>query len=393
MTASDDVIYLDHHATTPVDRRVVDAMLPYWTTKFGNAASHHHRLGWEAEEAVRLARQQVARVIGADPRDIVFTSGATESNNLAIKGAAETYRRKGNHIITCATEHKCVIDVGKALAAKGYDVTVLPVDREGFVSPDDVRRAIRQETILISIMAANNEIGTLQPVREIGRMARDHGVLFHTDLAQAFGKISIHVDDNFIDLASLSAHKCYGPKGVGALYVRRKKPRVTLMPQMHGGGHEDNLRSGTLNVPGIVGFGKAAAIAEAEWQQDFDRTASLRQRLYDKLIASLSGVNLNGPDWRRHASLVRLPNNLNVSFEGVDAEGLIHGLKNLAVSTGSACMSAVKEPSYVLRAIGVDDALAHASIRFGLGRPTTQDDIDRAAERVIHAVRTLRGIS
>jgi cysteine desulfurase len=368
-------------------------MLPYWTTKFGNAASHHHRLGWEAEEAVRLARQQVARVIGADPRDIVFTSGATESNNLAIKGAAETYRRKGNHIITCATEHKCVIDVGKALAAKGYDVTVLPVDREGFVSPDDVRRAIRQETILISIMAANNEIGTLQPVREIGRMARDHGVLFHTDLAQAFGKISIHVDDDFIDLASLSAHKCYGPKGVGALYVRRKKPRVTLMPQMHGGGHEDNLRSGTLNVPGIVGFGKAAAIAEAEWQQDFDRTASLRQRLYDKLIASLSGVNLNGPDWRRHASLVRLPNNLNVSFEGVDAEGLIHGLKNLAVSTGSACMSAVKEPSYVLRAIGVDDALAHASIRFGLGRPTTQDDIDRAAERVISAVRTLRGIS
>lgn len=391
MTSSGDVIYLDHHATTPVDIRVVEAMMPYWTTKFGNAASHHHRLGWEAEEAVRLARAQVARVIGADPRDIVFTSGATESNNLAIKGVAESYRRKGNHVITCATEHKCVLDVGKALTAKGYDVTVLSVDREGFVSPDDVRKAIRSETILISIMAANNEIGTLQPIREIGRIAREHGVLFHTDIAQAFGKIPIQVDEDFIDLASISAHKCYGPKGMGALYVRRKRPRVTLSPQMHGGGHEDGLRSGTLNVPGIVGFGKAAAIAETERQSDFDRTAALRQKLYDNLTAALPGVNLNGPDWRRYPATVRLPNNLNVSFESVDAEGLIHGLKNLAVSTGSACMSAVKEPSYVLRAIGVDDALAHASIRFGLGRPTTQDDIDRAAERVIHAVRMLRG--
>jgi len=391
MISPHDVIYLDHQATTPVDLRVVEAMMPYWTVKFGNAASHHHRLGWEAEEAVRLARAHIATHIGAQPRDIVFTSGATESNNLALKGVAEAYRSKGNHIITSATEHKCVLDVCHRLVAMGCEATVLPVNREGFVSPDEVRRAIRQQTILISIMMANNEIGTIQPIQEIGEIARQHDILFHSDVVQAFGKIPVDVDDLHLDLASISAHKCYGPKGIGALYVRRKKPRVRLVAQMDGGGHEENFRSGTLNVPGIVGFGKAAELAHTEWSRDFDHTLSLRNQLFEKLIAGLSGVGLNGPDWQKYENLVRLPNNLNVSFAEVDAEGLIHGLKNLAVSTGSACMSATKEPSYVLRAIGVAANLAHASIRFGLGRATTEEEIDYAADRVLSAVRTLRG--
>ncbi len=390
MMSPRDIIYLDHHATTPVDPRVVDAMMPYLTTKFGNAASHHHRLGWEAEEAVRIARTRVADLIGAQPRDIIFTSGATESNNLALKGVAESYRTKGNHIVTAATEHKCILDTCHHLTEMGFEITVLPVDREGFVSPENVRRAIRPETILISIMMANNEIGTIQPIAEIGKMARDHGVIFHSDIVQAFGKIPVRVEGLHVDLASISAHKCYGPKGVGALYVRHKKPRVRLIAQIDGGGHEDNMRSGTLNVPAIVGLGKAAQLAAEESSQDFDHTLRLRNRLFDKLKSGLSGIALNGPDWQIHQDMVRLPNNLNVSFANVDAEGLIHGLRNIAVSTGSACMSATKEPSYVLRAIGVPDDLARASIRFGLGRGTTSEEIESAADQVVAAVHTLR---
>ncbi len=382
----DRPIYLDHHSTTPVDPRVVDAMLPYWTEKFGNAASHHHRYGWEAEEAVRIARERVAKLIGADSREIVFTSGATESNNLALKGVAEAYFSKGNHLVISSIEHKCVLDVAKRLESVGFSITRLPVDGEGFVDPDAVRSAIHEKTILISIMMGNNEIGTVQPVAEIGRMAKERGVLFHTDLAQVCGKLPVRVEELNVDLASLSAHKMYGPKGVGALYVRRRHPHVRLTAQMDGGGHEGQMRSGTLNVPGIVGFGKAAELALDEMDSHRSHVRSLRDLLYEE-IADQIPVRLNGPAF----SDKRLPNNLNVSFEGVDAEGLITGLKTIAVSTGSACMSAVKEPSYVLRAIGLSDELAHASIRIGVGRTNTVDEMHVASARLIDVVRLLRG--
>lgn len=380
-------IYLDNHATTPVDPRALEAMLPYFTEKFGNAASRNHPYGWEAEQAVERARQQIAGLIGASPKDIIFTSGATESDNLAIKGVAEMYAERGDHIITVVTEHKAVLDACKHLEKQGRRVTYLPVNREGLIDLDDLRRAITDRTILISVMWANNEIGVLQPIREIGRIARERGVLFHTDATQAVGKVPVNVEQDNVDLMSLSAHKMYGPKGVGALYVRRKNPRVQLAAQMDGGGHERGMRSGTLNVPGIVGFGEACAICHREMAEEARRLQQLRDRLKDRLLAELDEVYVNGS--LEH----RLPNNLNMSFAYVEGESLMMAMKDVAVSSGSACTSATLEPSYVLKALGVGPDLAHTSIRFGLGRFNTADEIDYAAERVIEAVRRLRELS
>jgi len=380
-------IYLDNHATTPVDPRVLEAMLPYFREKFGNAASRSHCYGWEAEQAVERARGQIAELIGASPKEIIFTSGATESDNLAIKGVAEMYAERGDHIITVATEHKAVLDACKHLEKQGRRVTYLPVDREGLIDPDQLRRAINDRTILISVMWANNEIGVLQPIREIGRMARERGVLFHTDATQAVGKVPVNVEEDCVDLMSLSAHKMYGPKGVGALYVRRKNPRVQLAAQMDGGGHERGMRSGTLNVPGIVGFGEACAICAREMGEEARRLGALRDRLKDRLLAELDEVYVNG-------SLAhRLPNNLNMSFAYVEGESLMMAMKDVAVSSGSACTSATLEPSYVLKALGVSDDLAHTSIRFGLGRFNTAEEIEYAAGRVIESVRRLRELS
>jgi cysteine desulfurase len=380
-------IYLDNHATTPVDPRVLEAMLPYFREKFGNAASRSHCYGWEAEQAVERARGQIAELIGASPKEIIFTSGATESDNLAIKGVAEMYAERGDHIITVATEHKAVLDACKHLEKQGRRVTYLPVDREGLIDPDQLRRAINDRTILISVMWANNEIGVLQPIREIGRMARERGVLFHTDATQAVGKVPVNVEEDCVDLMSLSAHKMYGPKGVGALYVRRKNPRVQLAAQMDGGGHERGMRSGTLNVPGIVGFGEACAICAREMAEEARRLGALRDRLKDRLLAELDEVYVNG-------SLAhRLPNNLNMSFAYVEGESLMMAMKDVAVSSGSACTSATLEPSYVLKALGVSDDLAHTSIRFGLGRFNTAEEIEYAAGRVIESVRRLRELS
>jgi len=380
-------IYLDNHATTPVDPRVLEAMLPYFREKFGNAASRSHCYGWEAEQAVERARGQIAELIGASPKEIIFTSGATESDNLAIKGVAEMYAERGDHIITVATEHKAVLDACKRLEKQGRRVTYLPVDREGLIDPDQLRRAINDRTILISVMWANNEIGVLQPIREIGRMARERGVLFHTDATQAVGKVPVNVEEDCVDLMSLSAHKMYGPKGVGALYVRRKNPRVQLAAQMDGGGHERGMRSGTLNVPGIVGFGEACAICAREMAEEARRLGALRDRLKDRLLAELDEVYVNG-------SLAhRLPNNLNMSFAYVEGESLMMAMKDVAVSSGSACTSATLEPSYVLKALGVSDDLAHTSIRFGLGRFNTAEEIEYAAGRVIESVRRLRELS
>lgn len=380
-------VYLDNHATTPVDPRVLETMLPYFGERFGNAASRSHPFGWEAEEAVEAARAEIAALIGAAPREIVFTSGATESDNLAIKGVLETRAGKGDHIITAATEHKAVLDSCKALEKAGRaTVTVLPVDADGLVDPDAVRRAITPQTVLISIMHANNEIGTLHPIAEIGRVAREAGVLFHTDAAQSVGKVAVEVRAMGIDLLSLTAHKLYGPKGCGALYVRGTAPRVRLTAQLHGGGHERGLRSGTLNVPGAVGFGRACAIAAAEMESEPTRLAALRERLHHGLV-QLEDVRLNG-----HPTL-RLAGNLNVSFEGVEADSLLAALPDVALSSGSACTSATLEPSHVLRAIGLDDDVAHASVRFGLGRFTTEPDIDYAIERVAHEVKRLRALS
>jgi cysteine desulfurase len=380
-------IYLDNHATTAVDPRVLETMLPYFSERFGNAASRSHPFGWEAEEAVEAARAEIAALIGAAPREIVFTSGATESDNLAIKGVVETRAGKGNHIITAATEHKAVLDSCKALEKAGRaTVTVLPVDADGLVDPDAVRRAITPQTVLISIMHANNEIGTLHPIAEIGRVAREAGVLFHTDAAQSVGKVAVDVRAMGIDLLALTAHKLYGPKGCGALYVRGTAPRVRLTAQLHGGGHERGLRSGTLNVPGAVGFGRACAIAAAEMESEQTRLAALRERLHHGLV-QLEDVRLNG-----HATL-RLAGNLNLSFEGVEADSLLAALPDVALSSGSACTSATLEPSHVLRAIGLDDDVAHASVRFGLGRFTTEPDIDYAIERVAHEVKRLRALS
>lgn len=381
-------IYMDNHATTPVDPRVLEEMLPCFTEDFGNAASRNHFFGWKAEERVEKARAQIAHIIKADPKEIIFTSGATESDNLAIKGAALMYRDKGDHMITCVTEHKAVLDTCKALERSGFKVTFLPVDSSGVLDPEEVRKAITEKTILISIMAANNEVGTLHPIREIGKIAKEKGIIFHTDATQAIGKIPMEVEGMGIDLMSLSAHKMYGPKGVGALYVRKKNPRVRLVPMMDGGGHERGMRSGTLNVSGIVGFGKACEIAEKEMKEESQRLLTLREKLRKGIMDQLEDVYVNG-DLER-----RLPNNLNLSFAYVEGESLLMGMnKEIAVSSGSACTSASLEPSYVLKALGVGDDLAHTSIRFGLGRFNTEEEVDYVIKRVVETAKRLREIS
>jgi cysteine desulfurase len=381
-------IYMDNHATTRVDPRVLEAMLPYFTERFGNAASRSHAFGWESEAAVDTGREQIARLIHASsPREIVFTSGATESDNLAIKGAAEAYRDKGNHIVTCVTEHKAVLDSCKSLEKRGYQVTYVPVDRHGLIDIERVRDALTDKTVLISLMAANNEIGTVHPAKEIGRIAHERGILFHTDATQAVGKIPVNVEHMGIDLLSLTAHKMYGPKGIGALYVRSSKPRVKLSAIIDGGGHERGMRSGTLNVPGIVGLGQACEIAQREMAAEAQRVTSLRERLCARISERLDEVYING-----HPTL-RLPGNMNMSFAYVEGESLLMALKEIAVSTGSACTSASLEPSYVLRAIGVEEELAHTSIRFGLGRFNTEEEVDYTAQRVVEEVRRLRELS
>ena len=380
-------IYMDNHATTPLDPRVLDAMMPYLTGKFGNAASRNHKFGWEAEEAVENARKQVAALIGADAREIVLTSGATESDNLAVKGVAWMYREKGDHIITAVTEHKAILDTCKHLEKEGFRITFLPVDSKGFVDLDDLRKAITDKTILISIMAANNEVGVLQDIKEIGAIARQRGVLFHTDAVQAAGKVPFNVNEMNVDIASLSAHKIYGPKGVGALFVRRRSPRVLLTPIIDGGGHERGMRSGTLNVPGIVGFGKAAQVAHEDLPNESAEMFRLREKLRTTLEHELDEIYING-DLRK-----RLPGNLNMSFAYVEGESLLMGINDIAVSSGSACTSASLEPSYVLKALGVGEDLAHTSIRFGIGRFNTEEEVDYVAARVIEVVRRLRELS
>jgi cysteine desulfurase len=377
------LVYLDHHATTPVDPRVLEAMLPYFGPKFGNAASRTHRFGWEAEAAVEQARRQVAALIGAQPEEIIFTSGATESNNLAIKGAAEASRAKRNHLITVATEHLAVLDPVRHMERQHNAVTNLPIRPDGILEIDHLAKAIGEDTILVSVMFANNEIGTLQPVGEIGAMCRERGILFHSDAAQALGRAPIQVNDQKIDLMSLSAHKIYGPKGIGALYVRRAI-RSRILAQIDGGGHESGLRSGTLNVPAIAGFGAACQIANQEMEEEQDRVRRLRDRLQTRLLAGLEGA-VNG------STENRLPNNLNMSFAGVEAAAILMKLPDVALSTGSACSSATPAPSHVLRAIGLSGEAARSSIRFGLGRFNTEEEIDFAARRVIEVVRTLRG--
>jgi cysteine desulfurase len=378
---------MDYHATTPVDPRVLEAMTPYFTQHFGNAASRNHSFGWEAEQAVETARKQVADLVGASAKEIIFTSGATESNNLAIKGVAEMYREKGNHIITCVIEHKAVIDTCKKLEKQGARVTYLPVQKDGRISLDELRDAITDKTILITIMAANNEIGVLQPIAEIGAIAKEKGILFHTDAVQAVGKVPVNVNDLKVDLLSLSAHKMYGPKGVGALYVRRRSPRVLLAEQISGGGHERGMRSGTLNVPGIVGLGKAAEICKNEMASEGERLRTLRERLNVGLHRNLDELYVNGSIEHR------LPHNLNVSFAYVEGESLLMGINDVAVSSGSACTSASLEPSYVLKALGAGDDLAHSSIRFGLGRWTTEEEVDYVVDKLTTVVRRLREMS
>jgi cysteine desulfurase len=380
-------IYLDNHATTRVDPRVVEAMLPYFTESFGNAASRNHEFGWVAEQGVENARKQVASLIGASPKEIIFTSGATESNNLAIKGVAEMYAEKGNHIITAATEHKAVLDTCKKLEKQGFRITILPVKGDGLVDLDMLREAITDKTILVSIMYANNEIGVVQPVAEIGKICRERGVLFHTDAVQAVGKIPVDVNADNIDIASLTAHKVYGPKGVGALYVRRRNPRVQLTAQMDGGGHERGMRSGTMNVPAIVGLGEACAIAQREMAAEIEHSRSLRDRLKARLEAGLDEVYVNGS--MEH----RLPGNLNISFAYVEGESLLMGISDVAVSSGSACTSATLEPSYVLKALGLGDEIAHSSIRFGIGRFNNQEEVDYVADKLIDVVTKLRELS
>lgn len=380
-------IYMDNNATTRVDPRVVEEMSPFFTEVYGNAASRNHPFGWAAEEAVDAGRARVAALIGADPREIVFTSGATESDNLALKGVAEMHRDRGRHIITQATEHKAVLDTARHLERQGFEITVLPVDRDGRVDPARVAEAITDGTILVSIMAANNEIGVLQPIREIGAVCRERGVLFHTDAVQIIGKLPFNVNADNVDIASLTAHKLYGPKGIGALYVRRRNPRVRLAAQMDGGGHERGFRSGTLNVPGIVGFGKAAEIARAEWERDRDHALALANALRDFILREIPETYLNG-----HPTL-RLPGNLNISFGYVEGESLLMGLNQVALSSGSACTSASLEPSYVLRALGVGDELAHSSLRFGVGRFNTAEEVAYVCEHVAATVARLREMS
>ncbi len=380
-------IYLDNHATTRMDPRVLETMLPYFTESFGNAASRNHSFGWVAEEATEKGRKQIADLIGASAKEIVITSGATESNNLAIKGVAEMYAQKGNHIITAATEHKAVLDTCKRLEKHGCRVTYLPVRADGLIDLDNLRDAITDKTVLVSIMYGNNEIGTIQPVREIGQICHEKGVLFHTDGTQAVGKIPVNVLKDNVDLMSFSAHKMYGPKGVGGLYVRRKNPRVQLTAQMDGGGHERGFRSGTLNVPGIVGLGKAAELCRLGMTEEITRSSEMRDRLKDKLMAELDETYINGT--MEH----RLPHNLNISFAYVEGESLLMGINDVAVSSGSACTSATLEPSYVLKALGAGDDLAHSSIRFGIGRFNTDEEIDYTADKVIDVVRKLRELS
>jgi cysteine desulfurase len=380
-------VYMDNHATTQVDPRVIDAMLPYFNEKFGNAASRNHAFGWSAEEGVEEARAQVAQLINATPKEIVLTSGATESDNLAIKGVATMYREKGNHIITQVTEHKAVLDTCKRLEKEGYEVTYLPVEKDGRINLDDLRRAITPKTILITIMYANNEIGVIQPIAEIGKIAKEKGIFFHVDGVQAIGKIPVDVQKDGIDLLSISAHKLYGPKGVGALYVRRKNPRVQLTALIDGGGHERGMRSGTLNVPGIVGLGKACDLCREEMAEESTRLAGLRDRLKNGIMGKLDETYINGS--MEH----RLPHNINISFAYVEGESLLMGINDVAVSSGSACTSATLEPSYVLKALGVGEDLAHTSIRFGLGRFNTVEEVDYVTDRVVETVERLRELS
>jgi cysteine desulfurase len=380
-------IYMDNNATTPVDPRVLEAMLPYFCEEFGNAASRIHAFGWRAEEAVDKAREQIARLIGATPKEIIFTSGATESDNLALKGVAEMYRDKGTHIVTQVTEHKAVLDSAKRLERQGFEVTYLPVDRDGLVDPDDVERALRETTILISIMAANNEIGVVQPLEEIGRIAKDRGVLFHSDAAQAAGKVPVDVEAWGVDLVSLSAHKMYGPKGVGALYVRRRAPRVRLSPMMDGGGHERGMRSGTLDVPGIVGFGAACELACEEMEAEAERIRALRDRLQSGILSHLEEVYLNGHPDRR------LPGTCNLSFAYVEGESLVTGLNDIALSSGSACTSVGHESSHVLEALGLNTEMIDSSLRFCLGRFNTEEEVDYVIQKVREVVERLRELS
>jgi cysteine desulfurase len=380
-------IYMDNHATTPLDPRVLEAMLPYFTETYGNAASRNHRFGWEAEAAVENARKQIAKLINAAPTEIVFTSGATESDNLAIKGVAWARRAQGDHIVTVSTEHKAVLDGCRHLEHEGFRVTYLPVGPDGLLDPGGLERALTDRTILASVMAANNEIGVLQPIAEIGRICRARGVLYHTDAVQAVGKVPIDVERMSIDLLSMSGHKIYGPKGVGALYVRSQHPAVALVPLIDGGGHERGMRSGTLNVPGIVGLGKACELAIEEMPQESERLRTLRDRLKDGILSRLDEVYVNGSMERR------LPHNLNLSFGGVEGEALLVGMSDVALSLGSACMSAKREPSYVLKALGVRDDLAESGVRFGLGRFNTPEEVDYVIGRVAETVKSLRELS
>ncbi len=381
-------VYMDNHATTRLDPRVLEAMLPYFTEKFGNAASRNHSFGWEAEEAVDRSRNQIAALIGAKSKEIIFTSGATESDNLAIKGVLEFYKEKGNHIITCVTEHKAVLDSCRALERSGKaTVTYLPVDKFGMVDPDAVRNAITDKTVLITIMWANNEIGTIHPIAEIGKIAKEKGIIFHSDAVQAIGKVPVDFEKAGVDLGSITAHKIYGPKGIGAIYVRSKGPRVRLTPMVDGGGHERGMRSGTLNVPGIVGLGAACELAGKEMPEESQRLIQLRSQLQAGLFERLDEIYVNGHPTER------LPGNLNVSFAYVEGESLLMGINDIAVSSGSACTSATLEPSYVIRALGIDDELAHSSIRFGLGRFNTEEEVDYVTDRVSKEVKRLRDMS
>src|ERR1700722_518061 len=390
-------IYMDNHATTPMDPRVLEEMLPYFVEKFGNAASRNHSFGWAAEEAVETARERIAKLIGATPKEIIFTSGATESDNLAIKGAVEMYREEGDHIITVVTEHKAVLDTCKHLEKDGFRVTYLPVQKDGLIDLDGLKRVldgktiddrtVDGKTILVSIMSANNEIGVVHPIEEIGRLCRERGVFFHTDAAQSIGKMPINVDKQNIDLMSIAGHKIYGPKGVGALYVRNKNPRLRLSPLLDGGGHERGMRSGTLNVPGIVGLGKACAIAQDEMLKESCHLAGKRNRLRDRIMSRLDEVTINGS--MEH----RLAGNLNLSFAHVDGDALMMTLNDIALSSGSACTTAAIEPSHVLRAIGVSDDLAHSSIRFGIGRFNTDAEVDYVADRIVETITHLRELN
>jgi len=380
-------IYMDYQATTPVDPRVLEAMLPYFQSEFGNAASRNHSFGWSAEEAVSQARKEIASLIGCSPKEIIFTSGSTEAINLALKGVAEMYGAEKKHIITSQAEHKAVLDTCKHLEKQGFEVTYLQPDNTGRIGVDQVAEAIKDDTILVTVMWANNEVGTVNPIREIGALCHEKGVLFFTDATQAAGKIPVDVQADNVDLLCLSAHKMYGPKGVGCMYVRRRNPRVRLVAQIDGGGHERGMRSGTLNVPGIVGLGKACALCEEELESETKRATGLRDRLEQHITSELDFVELNGD--REH----RLPGNLNLSFSYVEGESMLMGISDIAVSSGSACTSASLEPSHVLRSMGIGDDLAHSSIRFGIGRFTTEEEVDYVAAEIIKTVKRLRDMS